>query len=187
MTPPELTCVSDETDLQDLLGELLHAATPPVVVDGSRQLVDVGPEIKKLSHTHHAIMDFMVANPNLKMQDIAAHFGYTNSWLSIITHSDTFQRELNTRRIAWRNVHDTRLSSLMLGVAEKAMGVLSEALDDDDITARGANEIAKTALSALGFIGGKKGDEISTVNNTYNISAEDMHLAQQIIQGKARA
>lgn len=188
MNPHEVEVLSPHDlmtpdEVQDLLGDLLaQHAPPPAVVDGSRQTVSVPYELQKVNHTHHAIMDHMIAYPTDSMKAIAERFGYTQAWLSTLVHSDVFQRELTKRRAAWRNVHDARLAGQITDVAEKALKRLSDVFDEEDaVSPKAANEIAKTALSALGFVGGKPSEQASVVNNTYNISAEDLHLAQQIM------
>lgn len=177
-------------EVHDLLGELLTTHLPAApATDGSRQTTVVPYELQRVNHTHHAIMDHMIAYPTDSMKAIAERFGYTQSWLSTLVHSDVFQRELTKRRAAWRNVHDARLAGQITDVAEKALSRLSEALDgggEDAVSPKAANEIAKTALSALGFMAGKDSAAPNVVNNTYNISAEDVALAQNLMMGNGR-
>ena len=53
--------------------------------------------IAKMSNRHEAILQFMIANPTLKMSIIAGHFGVTPAWLSTIVWSDAFQNQLAQR------------------------------------------------------------------------------------------
>lgn len=185
MEPQSPLTVLGFDELEDALGPLLSYTGPEV--DGSRQVVSVPYELQKVSHTHHAIMDYMIANPTKKMSEIAAAFHYTPAWLSTLVHSDVFQRELSKRRAAWQNVHDARLSGRILKVAELALDRMVDALEpgegEQPVSASTANEIGKTALSALGFIGQKKdsGAQVAVVNNI-QISADDLRMAQAIMQ-----
>lgn len=54
--------------------------------------------IAKTSYSHEALADFILANPCLNQGDIAAHFGYTQGWLSNVISSDAFQAFIATRK-----------------------------------------------------------------------------------------
>ncbi len=190
MNPHEVEVLSPHDlltpdELHDTLGELLDANMPaPPAVNGSRQTVVVPYELQRVNYTHHAIMDHMIANPTDKMSDIARKFNYTPAWLSTLVHSDVFQRELTKRRAAWRNVHDARLAGQVTEVAERALKRLAEVFEDDEpVSPKAANEIAKTALGALGFVQKQEKAEPANVTNNYNITAEELQLAQNIMMG----
>ena len=60
----------------------------------TRELADLParrPAIAKTSYTHDAVIDFVIANPSVSQGAIAAHFGYTQAWMSIIMSSDAFR------------------------------------------------------------------------------------------------
>lgn len=59
----------------------------------SKQLVN-------LSHTHEMLMNWLVLNPEKSLRECADHFGYTQSWLSSIIHSDIFQAALKEKQLA---------------------------------------------------------------------------------------
>lgn len=54
--------------------------------------------IAKTSYTHEAMVDIILANPAIDQNEIAAHFGYSPSWVSNIITSDSFQAYLAERR-----------------------------------------------------------------------------------------
>ena len=51
-------------------------------------------EIARLNTTHEMLMNWLVCNPEKSLRECADHFGYTQSWLSQIIHSDIFQHAL---------------------------------------------------------------------------------------------
>lgn len=55
-------------------------------------------QIKKLSNKHEAILQYIVANPTLKYKEVAAHFGVSIAWLSIIINSSAFKEQLAVRQ-----------------------------------------------------------------------------------------
>ena len=56
-------------------------------------------QIKSMSITPEAILDWLLLNPRESQGDCAAFFGVTESWLSVIVNSDCFQARLLERRM----------------------------------------------------------------------------------------
>lgn len=54
--------------------------------------------LARLSHTHEMLLCWLLVNPDKSLRECADHFGYTQSWLSSIIHSDLFQAELSSRQ-----------------------------------------------------------------------------------------
>lgn len=107
-------------------------------------------ELKSLSHTHVAIVDYMLANPQIALGDVAKHFGYTQPWLSQIIHSDAFQNMLKEKE--GHVFHHT-----VLPIREKMTQVAHMALDKtlhllpQETEVRTASEIAGDMLDRLGY------------------------------------
>lgn len=56
-------------------------------------------QIKSVRWHHDRIIDFILAHPTAPTQaEIAAHFGFTQSWISIIINSDAFRHRLEERK-----------------------------------------------------------------------------------------
>jgi len=111
-------------------------------------------EIKRISYSHDAMVDLIIANPGLSQNQIAAHFGYTPSWVSQIIASDAFQARLAERRdeIVDPTIRATVEESLK-GLLIRSMDILREKLDrpahaiPDNLAIRTAELSAK----ALGY------------------------------------
>lgn len=54
--------------------------------------------IAKVSYTHDAMIDMIVADPTVHQNDLARYFGFSPSWVSIVKNSDAFQARLAERR-----------------------------------------------------------------------------------------
>lgn len=54
--------------------------------------------LAKLSYTHDAMIDLLVAHPEMSQNALAAQFGYSAGWVSNIMASDAFQARLAARR-----------------------------------------------------------------------------------------
>lgn len=116
--------------------------------------VELGP--KKVRWNHMEIIDFMLANPDKRQREIAAHFGLSESWLSITINSNSFKAALAERKEEIVNPMLTATLEERVGaVAAKSMEIVLERLtapvapSDDFLT-----DVAKMSLEAMGF-GGK--------------------------------
>jgi hypothetical protein len=54
--------------------------------------------LKKVSYTHEGLIELMIEKPWMDQNHLAAHFGYTPSWISNILAADSFQARLAARR-----------------------------------------------------------------------------------------
>lgn len=55
-------------------------------------------QLGKLSYSHDAMVDVLVANPGISQQQLAHLFGYSASWICTIIASDAFKAKLASRR-----------------------------------------------------------------------------------------
>lgn len=79
--------------------------------------------IARVSITHDAVIDLLIANPAIKQGEIAKHFGYTQSWVSRFMNSDAFLARLAARKA------DIVDPAIFLSVDEKLRAVASKSLD----------------------------------------------------------
>jgi hypothetical protein len=79
-------------------------------------------QVKNLNLKHMAILEFIVTNPMMAQRDIAAHFGVSQSWLSILLHSAMFKERL-------AQMQDAAFAPVLANVAEKTEAVVSNTLD----------------------------------------------------------
>lgn len=56
------------------------------------------PLINGINYTHKDIIDYILSNPGISQNHVAAHFGYSASYLSQLMVSDAFQSEMAKRR-----------------------------------------------------------------------------------------
>lgn len=118
--------------------------------------------IQKVRYSHAALIDMIVANPTITQRMMAAHFGYTEAWISQIMSSDAFQAALALRKEEiidpiLRMTVEERLKGLTL----KSIEVLQEHLTvirDPEI----ARDVLSISTKALGY--GARGPAVQ-VNN----------------------
>jgi len=57
-------------------------------------------QITKISHRHHAIIDWLLANPSIKnLTVLCDDMNVSRSWLSVVMNTDAFRNEFERRRL----------------------------------------------------------------------------------------
>jgi hypothetical protein len=54
--------------------------------------------LANMKYSHDAMVDVIVANPSIKQKELAAMFGRSDAWISVVMASDVFQMKLAERR-----------------------------------------------------------------------------------------
>ncbi len=112
--------------------------------------------LKRVSYTHEAMIDLIITQPQLKQSEIAAHFGYTESWISSILASDAFQAKMAARR---EEIIDPDLKASIeerfRGLVIASLDVLRRKLAQPQVSDAVALRAAELGAKALG-VGGHK-------------------------------
>jgi hypothetical protein len=151
-------------------------------------------ELKSLSHTHQAIMDYLMANPTVALGDVAKEFGYTQPWLSQIIHSDAFQVMLKEKQgMAFHHTVMTLKEKIHV-VAHQTMDKMAELVKDTQ-DLRTVKDVAEGMLDRLGY-GAKPvaapGGMNLTINQQNNVhmtnsNAAEIAAARAILQARTSA
>lgn len=81
-----------------------------------------GMAIAKVNYSHQDMADFILMNPTITQNEIAARYGHTPSWVSQIINSDAFQAYLSARRAELVD------PTLVLTIEERMRGVTARSL-----------------------------------------------------------
>jgi transcriptional regulator with XRE-family HTH domain len=76
----------------DILDELAEAVTPVVAAQATNPQA-----IQKINYSHDGMINLIIAHRGISQNQIAAHFGYSASWVSQVMSSDAFQARLSER------------------------------------------------------------------------------------------
>lgn len=106
--------------------------------------------IQDVSHTHEAVMNWLIANPQLPLGTCAAHFGYSRSWLSTLIHSDVFQARLREKQDQFFSQVSGNLTTKLTALADVGIEKLQEKMETSE-DPRFLLEASKLALANLGF------------------------------------
>lgn len=122
--------------------------------DGKRE------PVKGLCYTHEAVVDALISMPFVTQRELAAYFGYTESWLSQLIHSDAFQA-LYRRRCEERGelaVHS--ITDKLSGLAGQVIESVSQKIAANVASESLITSTMETTLKALGYLGGGSGSSI---------------------------
>lgn len=144
-------------------------------------------ELVKLSTTHEMLMNWLVLNPEKSLRECADHFGYTQSWVSQIIHSDIFQHALAEKqeKISMRVAES--IPAKLARAADIAIEKLTEHLEkteDPEFILSASDKI----LHRMGFApqsarapaGGTSGG-LNQQNNFF-VQASDLSAARELMQ-----
>jgi hypothetical protein len=112
---------------------------------------DFGNAIEKVSYTHDAMIDLLIARPHVSQADVARHFGFTQSWISRVIRSDAFRERLATRKKEL--VDPVILESIETGfeaLVSQSLEILRNKLDTDP-SADLALKAAELGARAIGY------------------------------------
>lgn len=86
--------------------------------------------IERVKYSHDAMIDLMIAQPMISQGELAAHFGYTQTWVSRVINSDAFQARLALRK---EEIIDpvivASMEEKMKAVAAKSLDIVLEKLN----------------------------------------------------------
>lgn len=148
-----------------------------------------------IKYRYEAIIDYMLANPNMKQGEIARELGYTQAWFSQIVTSDGFRSRYSARRIALNEEQERQISAKLVDMANKASDrVIEELNKGEDCDASFALDAATRALRSIGFgapVGRPahaQGSPPALGSNDASpdaATAETLRLARQLVSEKA--
>jgi hypothetical protein len=140
-------------------------------------------QIASISVRHDAIIDWLIMNPASKLGETATHFRVTQTWLSLIIHSDIFKAEFARRK-------GDLLHPVFISLRDKLETVAHQAIDriSDDLAIRTDPDFAlKTAKDVLSRIGyaptpavGPSGPRNTQVNFYGEVSASTINAAREL-------
>lgn len=140
-------------------------------------------EIAKVSPVHQQLADWLIADGGGKgwNKRAAEKFGYSQSWISIIYHSDAFQDYFKKRHDEFSSAVVVGLADRLNGLAGQGLQILAEKLETqgDTIPVSQVLDITEMALKRAGFGEAKAGP--AQINN-YVISPQELADARNAMR-----
>lgn len=88
-------------DIDSMLAEMAtqaRQALPPLPPGIARREAGLPQTLQKVRYSHEAMADMLIADPTISQNSIAAYFGRTPTWISIVINSDAFQSYYAARK-----------------------------------------------------------------------------------------
>jgi len=145
-------------------------------------------QLKKVSWWHQSIVDWELANPDKTMNECAAYFKVTASYLSIVRNSDAFMSYAAMRRADHNDTVSKSIVERTEELAGTALDVLNERIEAEreNIGLNTVVSAADLALKSLGF--GARGGvpaaastERGDVNVFVNATKEELGRARELM------
>ena len=139
-----------------------------------------------LNHQYEAIIDYMIANAEMKKGAIAEYFGFTGPYFSTLTGSDAFRMRLEFRRAEFNGSLNQQVVSKLFDVTEKALNVVAEKLADEEVEGAFALSAATLTLRHLGFGGAATKPAMPTTEVGVQVKAEPDGRLEVIVAARER-
>lgn len=102
--------------------------------------------------THDQIIDFILANPRALRRDIGEAFGYSETSISVILHSDAFQARYLKRQGELLNPFVVaKLEDRMNALAAASAEIVHQRLQDNKLDHKFALDVLDRSTKALGM------------------------------------
>ncbi len=137
-------------------------------------------QLQRLDPWNHDLIDWMLQNPTASGRGAAVQFGVSPIWISIIKHSDIFERELERRREALSQAVTFGIADRVTALAKLTLDVLEERIgrNPESISLRELRETAKLVLKMLGY-GAPRHNDGPAVNINIGVDARTLAEARQ--------
>lgn len=134
--------------------------------------------IKKVNYSHEGMINLILANRGISQNALAAHFGYSPSWISQVISSDAFQAKLMERAA---EIEDpTLIASIeegLKGILSRSMELLKAKLDKPDPADNLVLRSIELSSRALGY-----GARDQTVAVQVNVENHLEHLGGRLTE-----
>ena len=150
-------------------------------------------QIQRLSHVHESMINWLIMNTDRSLRECADHFGYTQSWVSSVIHSDLFQQALKERQLDVAARVAGSIPEKLRRAADIAIDKLTtklEEVEDPEFILDATDKI----LHRMGYApasarnpGGSPGQQPVNQQNNFFVSAGDLADARGLMQASAEA
>jgi len=145
-------------------------------------------QIQKVSFTHESVILWMLENPHRSLRDCAEYFGYSQTWLSTVIHSDAFQEQLKKRQNEFAALTGIDIRNKLQAATDVAIEGLTRQLEKTE-DGKFLLDAADKLLHRMGYAPASVRNPAGPVtNNTQvnlTVNANDLAEARAMIAGNA--
>lgn len=112
---------------------------------------DQGKAIAHVNYSHDAMIDLILAQPDISQGKLAEMFGYTSGWISRVIASDAFQARMDERKAQLVDPQIAKqMNERLEGLATQSLEIVSKKLEEAN-SAQYALEALGLSAKALGY------------------------------------
>lgn len=146
-----------------------------------------GRPIEKVRYTHADMIDFIIANPWVSQNELAARYGYSPSWVSTVMASDAWQSAMAARREEVVNPEmKATLTERFRAVTIQSLDRIKSELAKANCKPEVALRAAELGAKALG-IGGNAPPAPPQSDSLANLASRLLELQSNVRQGVEHA
>lgn len=139
-------------------------------------------QIGRLNHRHEQIVNWLVCNPDKRLAECAAHFNFTQAWLSQVIHSDVFQARYQERCREVGVVAMHSIANKLNTVAALTLEAAENRLRAGNVTEKFIGETMSTTLKMLGYGATEEVAKGGDTHNHLHVHADDLQSARQLAE-----
>lgn len=150
--------------------------------------METNTKIANLSPTHEQMLNWLVLNPEKSQREMADHFGFTQSWVSSILHSDLFQAALKEKQLAVFARVAESIPQKLARAADISIEKLTEkieASEDPEFLLDATDRILHRMGYAPQSARAPAGSPSLNQQNNFFVSAADLTAAREVMQRNA--
>lgn len=173
-------------ELQPFLAGTRPRVRRPTGMDAAADLQELtaAPQaIAKVRYSHVDMIDFIIANPGVTQRAIAARYGYTESWLSLVMSSDAWQSAMAARRA---EMVDPTLAATIderfRGLTLRSLDRLMQKLDAPQVSDNVVLKAVELGAKAMG-VGGNAPPPAAAADHLAQLANRLIDLQSKIRQG----
>lgn len=122
--------------------------------DITRDLAPTMGNLGKVSYSHTDMIDYLIVNPRVTQNDLAARYGYTPGWISNVMASDAWQSAMAARREELVDpVLKMNLEERFRAVTQRSLERLMEKLDAPVVSDTVVLKAVELGAKAMGLGG----------------------------------
>jgi len=137
-------------------------------------------QVKNVNWWHERLADWLIVNPHKTLKEASQYFSCSQSWISILKNSDSFQLYFKKRSEQYSQEVTSGVSEKMGAMTEMALDKLNEKLQlqGDAMPVETLLSIADTGLKRMGY-SASKNSHAPVVNVGVTIAAVDRRALEE--------
>ena len=170
----------DSGNVEELLGTGQELAQPPAAPSHAATM----GVLDKVGYSHRDMIDYIIANPRVTQGQLAARYGYTQSWVSNVMASDAWKSALAARRTELVDpVLTATITERFEGITRLSLERLQQKLEAPQVSDQIVIKAVELGATALGVGGNAPPPPPPAADHLAQLATRLIALQSQVRQG----